>query len=149
MKLLQSRPEAERRKQLIIEIEPASRAMDDEQVIGAIKTAKSITGTILLRAAPTDRAAIVSRSHGVSSLSWRFSTNPNAAVQSTAKVLAQFAADASRVGLHPYVFNLDVLGMVKAAVEARFPLIGGRAVGREQEVPGDAYALQKNRLFFG
>ncbi len=146
--LLTSRPEAERKRRLMIELAPVDAGIEDTALQAALEAARPLAGTILVRAGPHDRIGIVARGHCASALSWRFSSSGKETQQEIAQRLSDYAGATLRLGMHPYVFNLDVIGTVKAATRGGFSLIGGRAVAKELDQPGDPFILQPHRLFF-
>ena len=87
-------------------------------LVPAIDAAKSLAGKILLRAEPTRELCALACEHGVVSLSLRHSGDDDDSLADAAAALSEFALATNGFGLHAYVFNLDVIGLVKAAAAA-------------------------------
>lgn len=146
--MLESRPEAERRKLIIIELVPTDPEMPDDDFINAAAIAKSLTGTVFLRASPWKRLAKLSPEHGITALSWRFTSEKDASAEDDAADLSRVASEVRKLGLHACVYDLNIIRLIKAATTARFTFIGGPAVAREKDLPGDVFPLEKRRLFY-
>jgi CheY-like chemotaxis protein len=147
--LLEARPPNERKRFLMIELTPTEAHSDDETIVEAMRAAGNLVGKVMLRAGPHDKIGIVARSHGAVSLSWRYSAAGKKSTPETIECLENFATGTIQLGMHPYVFNLDTIGLVKSAMRSGFSMIGGRAVAKELDQPGDTFVLQASRVFFG
>ncbi len=132
---------------LIIEMIPPAGAGDASRIFDALAFLRDRCRFLVLRCGPRHPRITQFIHEGVRSLSLSIADAANGEEPARLyREIRTFARETRSLALQPYVHGLSTLGGVNTAIDAGCRLIAGRAIAGEQDQPGNAFALARNRL---
>lgn len=148
--ILDDVPRGELRDFLVIEVIISSASSDIPALLEAISFLKPRCRFMAARCRPHHEWLSQFREWGVAVLSMQCASDHNASDPNrAARDLKVFAQRAGALRLEPYVHGVDARGGLKSAIFAGIRMIGGRAIAKEVDVPGEKYRLPKQKLMIG
>jgi hypothetical protein len=148
--ILDDVPRGELRDFLVIEVIISSATSDIPALLEAISFLNARCRFMAARCSPHHEWLPQFREWGVVVLSMQCASHHNASDPNrAARDLKAFAQRAGALHLEPYVHGVDARGDLKAAISAGIRMIGGRAIAKEADVPGEKYRLPKQKFMIG